>query len=1629
MATVDYSPADEGGYDNPYINTLIGGVRWENGPITYTFVDSDGQAWSPAERATFEQVLDLYREIALLDFEFVSTPAGANWDWYKVPVRPGDDGTAADHNFPGPNSRGRFGYDHEMWTQREVGAFGFFRRLARTRARARLAHPHDGGPYSSETFPGVSVPDDEDLSDNLGEDSLNQSIWTMMSYNFGWNVAPPLDDTAGHPGTPMALDIAALQELYGKNYATRSGATVYELPFGGTSATSTNSLILSANSSGAYWTAIWDGGGSDTISNEGGNTSSTIDLRAAPLSGANAGGYVSRLDDTPGGYTIANGVVIENAIGGYKDDVIIGNSADNLLEGGEGADSLTGGLGEDTATYARSSAGVKIDLAAGTAKDGEAEGDTFDGIERLIGSGEGDQLRGNGEKNWLFGRGGIDILDGRAGDDTLKGGLGDDVLIGGADNDALYGAESDLIQNGGFEGASSDLVFAVNGYSNDPALLGGWLSYSTGKVELFTKAPGDLAVGASEGRFGVDLEVPDADNIDLRQKIDRAEEGQRYRIAFDIRKANDAASAELEVRWGGSARDTFTATTTWRTVSIEVLGGAGSSNDGTRNLLQFWEKGALDGYGTLLDNVRMYRIGGIYGNGDDPFLDGSDAFFGGTGVDVAYGHGGDDSAKFDDMDADAFDGGAGTDLLIADWTSSTTRVVYRGYNDSNSTPIGVSESFYNFSGYLNFANVERFNLTGSNYDDELRGGDDNDVLNGGEGDDTFRPGLGVDVVDGGAGNDHVILKLAAMEYIDRAKAASEAGFKLSNNTHLISIESISIEAGDGDDTYDVRGTRTSGTGPSRFDGGGGEDTFMVDLANSVTSFFDGGPGIDRFVVDWSAATTSITFFSPIGRVDGHFQYGFRTGATPNNPTYFVDMIDVEQLEFTAGSGNDKLEGLVQGVLAVGSDRINPGRGRDEIDFKTGSDTLVLDWKHGERGIVYGTESLPYHLRHPSLHDANPSNRKPVKPTGDLETGYAGAFGFWSDTYSSGTTDRVDYKGVEHFHLTLGSGSDQIATGDGDDVIFGGGGRDWYATGKGLDSIVSGDVARWEADKSAASAMVIDLNEAEFTYQIGARTATISGIKVLGSSADARFKTGSGGDVITTTLNGTATANGSNDYIETGGGADTVTVRGGKDHVDLGSENDLLIVDYSGIWYESLTGTVPSGPVASGYAGLYQLGTATSVTYAGAERFDVRLGPSGNHNFRTGDGDDAISLGTGRSVIDMAAGADALRLDWSTASFRTVSSMSGSAQTGYSGVFETVSTGIPGNRLEYAGVERFELKLGSGDDDLINGGRADVLDGGGGIDMVRYAGTQSEYTITTTGSTASGGSTVQVSRAGVTDTLSNIEEIRFDDGSRTYGDVYGSGRTTRGVLQPGSPISSGIDSNLDQDWFTLSLTAGRAYVFALNAAPGSGLDPMISGIYGASGGPLPNTTNNNGGGGLNARLEFTPTTTGTYYLEAQSFNRASNGAYVLSATDTGPALTAGSISINDVSITEGNSGTKLATFTVTRSGGTAAFDVDFATANGTAAAGGDYAPASGTLNFAPSENTKTISVVVSGDRAVESPETFVVNLSGATNGAVLSDGQGLGRILNDDARMSDFGGDGTSDVLCRMLEQVIASSGS
>lgn len=177
------------------------------------------------------------------------------------------------------------------------------------------------------------------------------------------------------------------------------------------------------------------GDGVDTASYRDSSAGVSVNLEAGTAASGDAEGDVlesienlegSGFDDTLTGDAGANELLggdgADILFGGEGDDRIFAGDGDDTLDGGMGADTLIGGSGRDTVSYLNSEAGVTIDLAAGTAAGGDAEGDVISGVEAATGSGEADSLTGNANNN---------LLSGGAGDDTLTGGQGNDTLLGG----------------------------------------------------------------------------------------------------------------------------------------------------------------------------------------------------------------------------------------------------------------------------------------------------------------------------------------------------------------------------------------------------------------------------------------------------------------------------------------------------------------------------------------------------------------------------------------------------------------------------------------------------------------------------------------------------------------------------------------------------------------------------------------------------------------------------------------------------------------------------------------------------------------------------------------------------------------------------------------------------------------------------------------------------------------------------------------------------------------------------------------------------------------------------------------------------------------------------------------------
>ena len=169
--------------------------------------------------------------------------------------------------------------------------------------------------------------------------------------------------------------------------------------------------------------------------------------------------------------------------GGRGDDVLVGLAGDDVLVGERGADTLLGGEGMDTADYSISATGIVIDMADGSASSGDAQGDTFDSIEIVVGSHHDDTIRGDDGDNIIRGNLGADVIDGRGGFDTADYSQADNGVVvdlgtgtgsaGEAQGDTLIGIErlvgSEWIDT--LIGGTADETF--DGMFGDDLIMGG----------------------------------------------------------------------------------------------------------------------------------------------------------------------------------------------------------------------------------------------------------------------------------------------------------------------------------------------------------------------------------------------------------------------------------------------------------------------------------------------------------------------------------------------------------------------------------------------------------------------------------------------------------------------------------------------------------------------------------------------------------------------------------------------------------------------------------------------------------------------------------------------------------------------------------------------------------------------------------------------------------------------------------------------------------------------------------------------------------------------------------------------------------------------------------------------------
>jgi len=311
-----------GGASNPAPNAGVG-------TITYGFFDTAAQVYSP-EASQFQPLSAAQRDAVRTAFSiwgdfvsvtFVEGPVAA------ADINLGNIVTEEDHYSAYARYPGWSREAGDIWiragapSSQEIGlAQAGFRTLLHEIAHALgMSHP---GNYNA-------APDVELTYEANAEYFQDSLQYTIMSYFASSSTGAVRTSFAA---TPLAHDIAAIQSLYGVNMTTRTGDTVY----GFNSNAGRNAFDFALNTAPVI--AIWDADGRDTLDFSGWSTASRIDLAGGASS--DGGGQTHNVQ-------IAFGTIIENAIGGGGDDVVIGNAGGNLLRGGSGNDRLTGDAGED----------------------------------------------------------------------------------------------------------------------------------------------------------------------------------------------------------------------------------------------------------------------------------------------------------------------------------------------------------------------------------------------------------------------------------------------------------------------------------------------------------------------------------------------------------------------------------------------------------------------------------------------------------------------------------------------------------------------------------------------------------------------------------------------------------------------------------------------------------------------------------------------------------------------------------------------------------------------------------------------------------------------------------------------------------------------------------------------------------------------------------------------------------------------------------------------------------------------------------------------------------------------------------------------------------------------------------
>ncbi len=387
-----------------------------------------------------------------------------------------------------------------------------------------------------------------------------------------------------------------------------------------------------------------------------------------------------------GGDDTARGLDGDDKLYGKNgDDLLEGGAGDDYIRPGEGADTIKGGEGDDELSYADMS-GVTVDMVTGIASDADGIVDSFEGIENVQGSLEGDKVVGDDGNN---------IIAGLNGSDTLNGGEGIDRLSFWSED--YYGATS---------GVTVDLSagIAIDGWGNT--------DFISGFEEVVT------------GNFDDTIAADSGDNRLLSYGGDDLIKGAAGDDSIDGGDGNDTLD-------GGTGEDWLAYFSSSSSVIVRLGKGSAKSGDGDVDLFKNFENLFGSSYNDKL-----------FGNGKDNVLtghEGKDVLNGLKGTDtVSYAldadWGGDAGVKINLGKRFGVDGFGDRDKLIKieNAIGSTEDDWIRGSKKDNALD-GLE------------GDDRLFGLGGA---DTLTGGAGNDTLSGGSGADTFvfGEGFGSDVI-------------------------------------------------------------------------------------------------------------------------------------------------------------------------------------------------------------------------------------------------------------------------------------------------------------------------------------------------------------------------------------------------------------------------------------------------------------------------------------------------------------------------------------------------------------------------------------------------------------------------------------------------------------------------------------------------------------------------------------------------------------------------------------------------------------------------------------------------------------------------------------------------------------------